>query len=81
MVKIVGKYSTKTELPKSWDIRNSNIRLNHVFMMNELPYGPYPEEVSKDADDAAGGKKRRRGKRRLLPHHLRKRRRGGLKLA
>lgn len=35
-VKIDGKYLTKTETPKSWDIRNSNVKLNRVFELNNL---------------------------------------------
>jgi hypothetical protein len=41
-VKIVGKYVPKTEALWSWDIRGSNIRLNHVFELNHLPYDGYP---------------------------------------
>jgi hypothetical protein len=29
--KIVGKYVPKTKTLRSWDIRGSNVRLNHVF--------------------------------------------------
>jgi hypothetical protein len=50
-VKIVDKYSTKTEMPRSLDIRGSNVRLNRVFEFNDLRYGPYPEEGSADAGD------------------------------
>jgi hypothetical protein len=50
-VRIVGKYSTKTEMPRSWDIRGSNVRLNSVFELNGLRYGPYPEEDSADVGD------------------------------
>jgi hypothetical protein len=39
-VKIVG-YVPKTETLRSWDIRGSNVRLNHVFELNRLPYGGY----------------------------------------
>jgi hypothetical protein len=31
VAKIVGKYSAKTELTRSWDIQGSNVRLNRVF--------------------------------------------------
>jgi hypothetical protein len=48
---IVGKYSAKIELPRSWDIRGSNVRLNCVFELNGLRYRPYPEEGSADAGD------------------------------
>jgi hypothetical protein len=51
VVKIVRKYSTKTEMLKSWDIRGSNVRLNRVFELNNLQYDPYPEEGSIDAGD------------------------------
>jgi hypothetical protein len=40
--KIVGKYVPKTETLRSWDIRCSNVRLNHVFKLNRLPYAGYP---------------------------------------
>jgi hypothetical protein len=55
-VKIVGKYSTKIELVRSWDIRGSNVRLNQVFESNGLWYGPYPEGDSADAGDGRGKK-------------------------
>jgi hypothetical protein len=42
-VKIVGKYVPKTETLRSWDIRGSNARLNHVFELNHSPYGSYPD--------------------------------------
>jgi hypothetical protein len=44
-IKIVGKYSPKIELVMSWDIQGSNVRLNRVFELNGLQYGPYPEGV------------------------------------
>jgi hypothetical protein len=28
---------------RSRDIRGSNVKLNRVFELNILPYGPYPE--------------------------------------
>jgi hypothetical protein len=43
VVKIVGKYVLRTEMLRSRDIRGSNVRLNRVFELNILPYGPYPE--------------------------------------
>jgi hypothetical protein len=55
-VQIVGKYSTKTKLTRSWDIRGSNVRLNRVFELNGLWYGPYPEGGSADAEDDRGKK-------------------------
>lgn len=57
-MKIVGKYSTKTETPKSRDIRGSNVRLNHVFELNNIQYGPYPKEVYVDVGDVEGQKKK-----------------------
>jgi hypothetical protein len=50
-VKSVGKYSVKTELIRRWDIRGSNVRLNRIFELNGLWYGPYPEGGSADAGD------------------------------
>jgi hypothetical protein len=41
-VRIVGRYVPRTETLRSWDIRGSNVRLNHVFELNRLPYGGYP---------------------------------------
>jgi hypothetical protein len=41
-VRIVGRYVSRTETLRSWDIRGSNVRLNHVFELNRLPYGGYP---------------------------------------
>jgi hypothetical protein len=51
--RIVGRYVPRTEALRSWDIRESNVRLNRVFELNRLPYGGYP------GDDAVD----RRGKR------------------
>jgi hypothetical protein len=53
-VKIVEKYAPNTEMLKSWDICGSNVRLNRVFEMNSLSYGPYPEGDSIDAGDDRG---------------------------
>jgi hypothetical protein len=53
-VKIVGKYALKTEMLRSSDIHGSNVRLNRVFELNKLPYGPYPEGDSTDASDDRG---------------------------
>jgi hypothetical protein len=50
-VKIVGKYVLKMKTLRSWDIRGSNVRLNHIFELNHLPYGGYPEG---DCADVAG---------------------------
>jgi hypothetical protein len=44
----------KTGMLRSWDIRGSNVRLNQVFKLNSLPYGPYPEGDSADAGDDRG---------------------------
>jgi hypothetical protein len=57
-VKIVGKYSTKTELTRSWASWGSNMRINHIFEFNGFLYRPYQEEASDDADDAAEGNKK-----------------------
>jgi hypothetical protein len=62
-IKNVGKYSTKTEMSRSWDIRGSNVRLNHVFELNGLRYDPYREEGSTDVRDAAECRKKRGVKR------------------
>ena len=35
----------------SWDIRGLNVRLNRVFKLNGLQYGPYPEEGSTNVGD------------------------------
>jgi hypothetical protein len=53
-IKIVGNYVPKTEMIKSWDIRGSNVRLNRVFELNSLPYGPYPEGDSTDVGNDRG---------------------------
>jgi hypothetical protein len=50
-IKIVGKYAPKTETLRSWDIRGSNVRLNHVFELNNLSYDSYPEGDSGDTAD------------------------------
>jgi hypothetical protein len=42
VLKIVGKYVPNTETLRSWDIRGSNVRLNHVFELNCLSYAGYP---------------------------------------
>jgi hypothetical protein len=42
-IKIVVKYVPKNQMLKCWDIRGSNVRLNHVFELNILSYGPYSE--------------------------------------
>jgi hypothetical protein len=53
VVRIVGRYVSKTEGLRSWDIRGSNDRLNRVFELNWLLYGGYPGE---DATDRRGKK-------------------------
>ena len=40
--------TTLTEMTRSWDIRGSYVRLNRVFKLNNLRYGPYPEQGSAD---------------------------------
>ena len=55
-LKIVSKYSVKTELTRSWEIRGLNVRLNRVFELNGLRYGPYPEGGSTDVGDDRGKK-------------------------
>jgi hypothetical protein len=50
-VKIAGKYVPKTKTLRSWDIRGSNARLNHVFELNHLSYGGYPDGDSADIAD------------------------------
>jgi hypothetical protein len=55
-VKIIGKYVSKIELIRSWDIRGSNVRLNWVFELNSLRYSPYSEGNSADAGDNRGKK-------------------------
>jgi hypothetical protein len=52
-VRIVGRYVSKTEAQRSWDIRGSNDRLNRVFELNCLSYGGYPGE---DVVDRRGKK-------------------------
>jgi hypothetical protein len=54
--KIVGKYVPKTETLRSWDIRGSNVRLNHVFELNRLPYVGYPGDDDADAAVRRGKK-------------------------
>jgi hypothetical protein len=61
-IKIVGKYTTKTELIRTWDIRGSNNRFNRVFELNGLRYGPYPMGDSTDAGDDRGKKVKTRSK-------------------
>jgi hypothetical protein len=53
-VKIVGKYASKTETLRSWDIRGSNARLNRVFELNHLSYGSYLEGDSANIADRQG---------------------------
>jgi hypothetical protein len=57
-VKIVGKYLTKTEMPRCWYMQGSNVRLNHVFELDSLCYGSYPEEGSDDARDVDDRKRK-----------------------
>jgi hypothetical protein len=46
--RIVGRYVSRTEGLRSWDIRGSNVRLNRVFELNCLPYGGYPWDDAAD---------------------------------
>jgi hypothetical protein len=55
-VRIVGRYVPKTEALWSWDIRVSNVRLNHVFELNCLPYRGYPGDDAATAVDRRGKK-------------------------
>jgi hypothetical protein len=50
-VRIVRKYSMKTEMPRNWDIRGPNVRLNRVFELNGLLHGAYPEDSAEAGDD------------------------------
>jgi hypothetical protein len=56
VVRIVGRYASRTESLRTWDIRGSNVRLNRVFKLNRLPYGGYL------GDDTATAADRRRKK-------------------
>jgi hypothetical protein len=73
-VKIVGKYVPRTETLRSWDIHGSNVQLNRVFELNNLPYGGYPGD---DDTDAAVRRGKRRW-RRLMKSHRGEQRRAGL---
>jgi hypothetical protein len=53
-IKIISKYAMKTETLRSWDICGSNVRLNRVFELNNLLYGPYLEGDSGDTVDLWG---------------------------
>jgi hypothetical protein len=53
-LRIVGRYVPRTETLRSWDIRGSNVRLNHVFELNRLPYGGYPGDDSAVTVDRRG---------------------------
>lgn len=53
-MKIVSKYSVKIELTRIWDISGSNVKLNQVFELNGLRYGPYPVGGSADVKDDRG---------------------------
>jgi hypothetical protein len=55
-MRIVGRYAPMTEALRSWDICGSNVRLNHVFELNHLPYGGYPGEDAAAAADRRGKK-------------------------
>jgi hypothetical protein len=53
-VRIVGRYVSRTEALRSWDIRGSNVRLNRVFELNHLPYDGYPGDDAAVAVDRRG---------------------------
>jgi hypothetical protein len=53
-VRIVGRYTLRTESLRSWDIRGSNVRLNRVFELNCLPYCGYPGDNVAAAVDRGG---------------------------
>jgi hypothetical protein len=53
-VRIVGRYVPKTETLHSWDLRGLNVRLNHVFELNRLPYGGYPGDDNAIIGDLRG---------------------------
>jgi hypothetical protein len=55
-MRIVGRYAPRTEALRSWDIRGSNVCLNHVFELNRLPYEGYPGEDAATATDRRGKK-------------------------
>lgn len=63
-IKVFGKYAKKVELPKSVDIWGSNIRLNRVFKLNGLYYGPYPEDGDENVDESLGAWAKGKGPRR-----------------
>jgi hypothetical protein len=52
--RIVGRYVPRTETLRSWDIRDSNVRLNRVFELNRLPYGGYPGDNDAGVVDRRG---------------------------
>jgi hypothetical protein len=55
-VRIVGRYASRTESLRSWDIRGCNVRLNRVFELNRLPYDGYPGDDTAAAVDRRGKK-------------------------
>jgi hypothetical protein len=55
-VRIVGRYASRKESLRSWDIRGSNVHLNRVFEINRLPYGGYPGDDVVAAADRRGKK-------------------------
>jgi hypothetical protein len=55
-MRIVGRYVSRTEALRSWDIRGSNVRQNRVFELNRLPYGGYPGDDAVVAVDHRGKK-------------------------
>jgi hypothetical protein len=55
-VRIVGRYVPRTEALRSWNIRGSNVHLNHVFELNRLPYGGYSGDDAATTVDRRGKK-------------------------
>jgi hypothetical protein len=48
-VRIVGRYVSKTEAQRSWDICGSNVCLNRVFELNGLRMAVIPGKTSSTA--------------------------------
>jgi hypothetical protein len=55
-MRIVGRYASRTEALRSWDIHGSNVRLNRVFELNRLPYDGYPGDDAVVVVDRRGKK-------------------------
>jgi hypothetical protein len=63
--RIIGRYMMRTETLRSWDIRGSNVHLNHVFELNRLPYGGYPGDDDVVVVDHRGKGRRQRSTKAL----------------